>query len=78
VGPVPKDHVNRDGPQMLEEAIRRSTCDDRGSPGEHAKVSCSVKGEGEQIEDDQDAGEGFLAVSKIMALIASFGNSPGR
>jgi hypothetical protein len=35
--PVLEDDVGGDGPQMLEEAIRGTTGDDGGSPGEDAE-----------------------------------------
>ena len=52
MGPVLEDDVGGDGPQMLEEAIRGTTGDDGGSPGEDAEASSGVECEGEQIEGD--------------------------
>jgi hypothetical protein len=73
VGPVLEDDVGGDGPQMLEEAIHRAACDDGGSPGEDAEISGGVEREGQQVEGDQNAGEGFLAVAKVVFEIVSIG-----
>jgi hypothetical protein len=51
---------------QLEEAVCGAACDDGRSPGEDAEISGGVECEGEQVEGDQDAGEGFLAVPKVM------------
>jgi len=71
--PVPKHHVSGDGPQMLEEAIGRTARDDGGSPGEDAEISGGVEREGQQVEGDQNTGEGFLAVAKVVFEIVSVG-----
>jgi len=71
--PVAEDNIGGDSPQMLEEAIRGATGDDGGAPGEDAKISGGVERKGEQIEGDQDAGEGFLAVSKVVFEIVTVG-----
>ena len=73
VGPVLEDDVGGDGPQMLEEAIRGAAGDDGGAPGEDAEISGGVECEGEQIEGDQNAGEGFLAVAKVVFEVVSVG-----
>lgn len=43
MGPVLEDRVNRDGPQMLEEAVGRATRDDGCSPGEDAEIGGGVE-----------------------------------
>ncbi len=58
---------------MLEEAVGRAARDDRGSPGENAKISGGVECESEQVEGDQDAGQGFLALAKVVFEIVSVG-----
>src|SRR3979411_2017446 len=58
---------------MLEEAVSRTACDHGGSPGEDAEVSGGVECEGKQIEGNQNTGEGFLAVSKVVFEIISVG-----
>src|SRR5258707_4165705 len=73
MGPVLEDDIGGDGPQMLEEAICRTARDDGGAPGEDAKISRSVECEGEQVEGDQNAGQGFLAVSKVVFEIVTVG-----
>src|SRR5450432_2637475 len=73
MGPVAEDDVSGDGPQMLEEAICRTTGDDGGAPGDDAEISGGVECEGEQVEGDQNAGEGFLAVPKVVFEIVSVG-----
>ena len=59
--------------RVLEEAICRTTGDDSGAPGEDAEISGGVEREGEQVEGDQNAGEGFLAVPEVVFEIVSFG-----
>ena len=73
MGPVLENHVNRYGPQMLEEAVGRATRDHGGSPGENTEIGRGVEREGEQVEGDQDAGQCFLAVAKIVLEIVSVG-----
>src|ERR1700722_4593896 len=73
LGPALEDRVNRDGPQMLEEAVGRATRDHGSSPGKDAEISGGVERKGQQIEGDQDAGQGFLAVAKIVLEIISVG-----
>ena len=71
VRPVLEDNIGGDSPQMLEEAIHGATGDDGGSPGEDPEISGGVECESEQIEGDQDAGEGFLAVPKVVFEIVN-------
>ena len=52
-----------------KKAIRGATDDDGGSPGKDGEISGGVECEGEQIEGDQDAGEGCLAVPKVVLEI---------
>src|SRR5450432_474783 len=73
MGPVAEDDVSGDGPQMLEKAIGRATGDDGGTPGDDAEISGGVECEGEQVEGDQNAGEGFLAVPKVVFEIVTVG-----
>ena len=69
--PVLEDNVGGDGPQVLEEAISRTTGDDGGAPGDDAEIGGGVECEGEQVEGDQNAGESFLAVPKVVFEIVS-------
>ena len=69
MGPVADDDVSGDGPQVLEEAICRTTGDDSGAPGEDAEISGGVEREGEQVEGDQNAGEGFLPCPKLCSRL---------
>ena len=71
--PVLEDHVGRDGPQMLKETVFGSTRDDGGSPGKNGKISGSVEGKGQQIEGDEDIGEGLLAVPEAVLEVVSAG-----
>src|ERR1700722_5172479 len=71
--PVLEDNIDGDSPQMLEEAVCRAARNDRGAPGKDPEISGGVECESEQIEGDQDAGEGFLAVSKVVFEIVSVG-----
>jgi hypothetical protein len=73
MGPVLEHHVNRDRPQVLEEAISRPARDHRGSPGQDAKISRGVEGERKQIEGDQDAGQGFLTVPEVVFEVVPIG-----
>jgi hypothetical protein len=73
VGPVAEHDVSGDGPQVLEEAICGTARDDGGAPGDDAEVSGGVEREGQQVEGDQNAGEGFLAMSKVVFEIVSVG-----
>src|SRR5664279_1748338 len=73
MGPVLEDNVSGDGPQMLEEAVGRPARDHGGSPGEDPKISRGVEREGEQVEGDQDAGEGLLAVPEVVLKVVSVG-----
>ena len=73
MGPVLEDNVSRDGPQVLEKTISRPARDYRGSPSQHAKISRGVEGERKQIEGNQNAGQGLLAVSKVVLKIVSVG-----
>jgi hypothetical protein len=66
MGPVLEDDVSGDGPQMHEEAVCWAACDDGGAPGEDPEISGGVERECEQVEGDQNAGEGFFAVSKVI------------
>ena len=72
-GQSSEDDVSGDGPQVLEEAICGATRDDGGAPGEDAEISGGVEREGQQVEGDQNAGEGFLAVAKVVFEIVSVG-----
>src|SRR5471030_2464369 len=58
---------------MLKEAICRTAGDDGGSPGEDAEISGGVECECQQVESDQNTGEGFLAVPKVVFEIVSVG-----
>ena len=71
--PVSEHHIDGDGPQMLEEAVCRSACDDGGAPFDDRQISRGVKREGKQIQSDQDAGQGSLAVSEIVLEVVSIG-----
>jgi hypothetical protein len=44
VVPVLEDHIGRDGPQMLEEAVFGATRDDGGSPGKDGEISGGAEG----------------------------------
>src|SRR5580693_2424662 len=71
--PAVEDDIGGDGPQMLEEAIGRTARDDGGAPGEDAEISGGVEREGQQVESDQNAGQGLLAMSKVVLKIVSVG-----
>lgn len=72
--PVSEHHIDGDGPQMLEEAVCRSACDDCGAPFDDRQISRGVKREGKQgIQSDQDAGQGSLAVSEIVIEVVTIG-----
>ena len=73
MGPVAENDIGGDGAQMLEEAICRAARDDGGSPGEDAEVSGGMEREGQQVESDENTGEGFLAVSKVVFEIVAVG-----
>jgi hypothetical protein len=71
--PVLEDDISRDGSQVLEEAISRTARDNGGTPGEDAKISGGVECEGKQIEGDENARQGFLAVPEVVLEIVSVG-----
>src|SRR5208337_703988 len=73
VVPVLEDHIGGDGPQMLEEAVGWTTRDDGGSPGKNGEISGGVEGEGQQVECDEDIGEGLLAVPEAVLEVVSAG-----
>ena len=65
VVPVLEDHVGGDGPQMLEEAVFWATRDDSGSPGKNGEISGGMEGKGQQVEDDEDIGEGPVSYTHL-------------
>src|SRR5580692_11346142 len=71
--PVLEDHVGGNDPQMLEEVIFGAARDDSGSPGKDGEISSGMEGEGQQIESDEDIGEGFLAVPEAVLEVVSAG-----
>src|SRR5208282_1841038 len=73
VVPVLEDHVGRDGAQMLEEAVFGATRDDGGSPGKNGEISGGMEGKGQQVEGDEDVGEGLLAVPEAVLKVVSAG-----
>lgn len=68
--PSPEDHINCHDPEMFKE-VSRAEHDHAGSPSEDAEISIGGDCQGEQIENDQDVGDGLLAVSKVMVEIVS-------
>ena len=73
VVPVLEDHIGGDGPQMLEEAVFGATRDDGGSPGKNGEISGGMEGKGQQVEGDEDIGEGLLAVPEAVLEVVSAG-----
>jgi hypothetical protein len=73
VVPVLEDHIGGDGPRMLEEAVGRTKRDDGGSPGKNDEISGGVEGEGQQVEGEEDIGEGFLAVPEAVFKVVAAG-----
>ena len=69
VRPVLEDNIGGDSPQMLEEAVCGAAREDGGSPSDDAEVSGGMDREGQQIEGKQNAGEAFLAVSKLCSRL---------
>jgi hypothetical protein len=72
VRPVLEDNIGGDSPQMLEEAVCGAAREDGGSPA-MTPVSGGMDREGQQIEGEQNAGEAFLAVSKVVFEIVTVG-----
>ena len=68
-----EDHIGGDGPQMLEEAVRRAKRDDVGSPGKNDEISGGVEGEGRRAEGDEDIGDGVLAAPEAVCKVVSAG-----
>ncbi len=73
VVPVLEDHVGGDGPQMLEEAVFGATRDDSSSPGKNGEIGGGMEGKGQQVEGDEDIGEGLLAVPEAVLEVVSAG-----
>ena len=71
--PAFEHNIGGDRSQVLEEPVRRAPRDNSLPPGEHSPSGRSMEGEGEQIEADQDGGEGFPAVPEIVFEIVSVG-----
>src|SRR5947199_834584 len=73
VRPIGEDDIGGDGAQVLEEAVSGAAGGEGGAPGEDAELGDGVAGEGEQVEGDEDAGEGLLAVAEIVLEMVSVG-----
>lgn len=71
MGPVLEHDISRNAPQVLEAAVCGAACGARGTPGENGAVGGGMEGEGESVEADEDAGEGFLAVSDVVLEVVS-------
>jgi hypothetical protein len=75
VGPVLEDAIGGDGPQMLEAAVFGAACDDGGLPGPDGEKSGGVKGKGEEVERDEDAGQGLFAVPEVVLKVLAVGQT---
>ena len=73
VVPVLEDHVGRDGPQMLKAAVSGTARDDGGLPGKNGEISGGMEGKGQQVEGDEDIGEGLLAMPEAVLEVVSAG-----
>src|SRR5512134_538481 len=71
--PIWEDDVCRDGAQMLEEAVLGAAGGERGAPREDTEIGDRVEREGEQIEADQEVGQGLLAVAEVVLEVVAFG-----
>ncbi len=71
--PVREDDVCRDGAQVLEESVPVTAGGDGGAPGEDTEIGGGVEGEGEQVEADQEVGQGLLAVAEAVLEVVSPG-----
>ena len=58
---------------MFEEPIGRATRDHRLAPSQHGEPGHGMEREGQQIENHQNGGEGFLAMPEIVLEILSTG-----
>ena len=66
-------HVDGERAQMFEEPIGRATRDHRLAPGQDGEPSHGMEREGQQIENHQNGGEGFLTMPEIVLEIVSTG-----
>ena len=73
MGPVLKEHIGGDGAQVLEEPVCGAAGGDGFSPGQDGKVCGGVEGEGEQVEREEDAGQGLLAVTEVVLKVVAVG-----
>ena len=71
--PAVEHDIGGDRSQVLEKPVRRAPRDNSLPPGEHSPSGRSMECEREQIEADQDGGEGFPSVPEIVLEIVSVG-----
>ena len=69
--PISKHQVGGDRSQVFEEAICSAAGGDSISPGRHGEIRGGVEGEGQQIERQKGAGQGPLAVTKVVLKIVA-------
>ena len=65
-GPRREDLIAGDGAHVLEQADSRPELATRLLPQGFGEFAGRVHGEGEQVEDDQNAGEGVLAMAEVV------------
>ena len=65
-GPRREDLIAGDGAHVLEQADSRPEPATRPLPRGFGEFAGRAHGEGEQVEDDQDAGEGVLAMAEVV------------
>src|SRR4051795_1220322 len=60
---------------MLEEAVFGTA--GGGAPGEDTEIGGGVEGEGEQVEADQEVGQGLLAVAEVVLEVVALEHVEG-